>query len=175
MELVNIEKTEPNKEELTKQQLEELQQPKYHYAETKRVSKIILETAKNNRDDIARVRLETAEIEITFKPQKIKKESRGIKGFEVISKLRDVYTIEDLEEEYPVLFKLADDLKEKEKEVTISYVEKAFYNENEKELETYYFMRPKHMETFFYSGFHKDKKMIEKQKDMQKRYSEREL
>ena len=159
----------------TETELEELQKPKYHYEKNVVVSKIQLETAKNNRDDIARVRFDTSDAEITFKPQKIKKESRGIKGFEVITQLRDVYTIEDLEEEFPVLFKLASDLTEKKQEITLCYVEKNFYNERERELETYFFMMPNHIKTLYYSGFHTDKKMLQEQKEMKERYSKRDL
>ena len=169
MELVKIGK------EYSEEELKKLTKPVYHYTEKVSISKIQIETSRNDENDLRRIRLISDDREITLKPQKVKKESRGVKGFEIISEIRDVYTIENLEEEFPVLFKLANDLKEKKQEVIMTYVEKPFYSEKERELETFYYMMPKHIKLLHYSGFHKDNKMIEEQKEMQQRYSKKEL
>lgn len=154
---------------------EEELRPKYRYAKKVLVSKIVLEVSRVNEDQINRVRLVTNLGDITYKPKKTKTELKESKGFEIEREIADVFTIEDLEDEYPVLFALAKDVKKEEREITLTYVEKDFYNEREETTQTYRFLRDSHIETLYYDGFHKNTDNIKKQQELKKKYSEKEL
>lgn len=164
------------KQETQEEQKEQELKQIWHYAEPVLINKIILETAKNNKEDIRRIRFEADDVVITFKPQKTKTEIKTKKDFEIVSDVKDIYSFSDLEDEFPELLEIAKNCKKEPQTIIISFVEKEFYNEREDEINTYFFMNQSQMNTLYYKPVHKDnKERIQKQEETKKRYEEKEL
>lgn len=149
---------------------------KKHYAETVEIVKVIAETPRNNEDAVRRIRFETGTgINITWKPQKSKIESKTRGGFNLQIEKSDFYLIEDLKEDYPVLVELTKLTNKESVSVVMSYMEQEFYNDREQEIETYYFMNDKDMETLYLASFYKTDEKLKQQEEAKKKYAEKEI
>lgn len=143
--------------------------PKVLYAQKEQVRDIILEADYKNEKDLKRLRFICDDKEITCKLSKTAEEIKTQSIFKVKRKVADIYTIEDLEKEYPVLIPLLTNAMKEPQEIIVTYSK--LESENEDGL-YYYYMKDFQLKTLYYDKYHTDKENLNKQSEWEKKVKE---
>lgn len=131
---------------------------------------VILELNRKNPNYIDRVSLATNEGTITWRPKKVKVEMSEVLNIPTRRSMDDPFTIQDLETKMPHILDIAKLSLKQDVELVMSYTEKDFFNETEKETETYRYMMNSQAELIYCSETEKNDDKLIKQAENKEKY-----
>lgn len=120
---------------------------------------------KKNSNIIEKILLDlsTPQIIVTWKPKKLVEKSSVDNGLVIQESEETPYSIEEFKKKYSEYVELAKQTLKKDITIVLSYTEKEFFNDKEKEVETYFFMQNYQAEQIYVP------EIMDKDKKMQKR------
>lgn len=98
-------------------------------------------------------------IDVTWKPRRTVNQTKKANGFIQDSTYGERYSIEEFKKEFPELYELSKISFKEDITIIMSYTEKEFYNEKEKEIETYYFMRDWQLKNLYIPNISSEEKL----------------